>query len=74
MSKEWFGTKTNEEYPYASVVGSLMYVQTCTRPNISFAICMLGRYYSNLGLDHWKATKKVLRYLKGTKLMKIEKH
>jgi len=37
------------------------------RPDISFAVGMLGRYRSNLGLKHWKATKKVLRYLQGTK-------
>ena len=56
-----------EAIPYASVVGSLMYAQICTRPDISFAVGMLGRYQSNLGLDHWKAAKKVLRYLQGTK-------
>ena len=28
---------------------------------------MLGRYQSNSGMDHWKATKKVIRYLQGTK-------
>ncbi|KAK6128152.1 hypothetical protein DH2020_038105 [Rehmannia glutinosa] len=28
---------------------------------------MLGRYQSNPGMDHWKAAKKVLRYLQGTK-------
>ena len=56
-----------ESIPYVSVVRSLMYVQTCTHPDISFAIGMLGRYQSNLGMDHWKATKKVLRYLQGTK-------
>ncbi|KAK9089019.1 hypothetical protein Scep_028101 [Stephania cephalantha] len=53
--------------PYASLVGSLMYAQTCTRPDISFAVGMLGRYQSNPGMDHWKAAKKVLRYLQGTK-------
>jgi len=59
--------KQMENIPYASIVGSLMYAQTCTRPNISFAVGMLGRYQSNPGLDHWKAAKKVLRYLQGTK-------
>ena len=38
--------------PYASIVGSLMYAQTCPRPNISFDVGMLGRYQSNPGLDH----------------------
>jgi hypothetical protein len=28
---------------------------------------MLDRYQSNLGMDHWKAAKKVMRYLQGTK-------
>ncbi|XP_052736591.1 secreted RxLR effector protein 161-like [Vigna angularis] len=56
-----------ESIPYASVVGSLMYAQTCTRPDISFAVGMLGRYQSNPGMDNWKDAKKVLRYLQGTK-------
>uniref|UniRef100_A0A2N9IH71 Integrase catalytic domain-containing protein n=1 Tax=Fagus sylvatica TaxID=28930 RepID=A0A2N9IH71_FAGSY len=59
--------KRMENIPYASVVGSLMYAQTCTRPDISFAVGMLGRYQSNPGMEHWKAAKKVLRYLKGTR-------
>ncbi|XP_047262021.1 secreted RxLR effector protein 161-like [Capsicum annuum] len=56
-----------KEIPYASIVGSLTYTQTCTRPDNSFAVGMLGRYQSNPGMDHWKAAKKVLRYLQGTK-------
>ncbi|GAA0170757.1 transmembrane signal receptor [Lithospermum erythrorhizon] len=59
--------KEMENIPYAPVVGSLMYAQTCTRPDISFDVGMLGRYQSNPRMDHWKATKKVLRYLQGTK-------
>ncbi|XP_070015892.1 secreted RxLR effector protein 161-like [Nicotiana sylvestris] len=54
-----------KDIPYASIVGSLMYAHTCTRPDISFAIGMLGRYQSNPGMDHWKAAKKVLHYLQG---------
>ncbi|XP_071695861.1 secreted RxLR effector protein 161-like [Rutidosis leptorrhynchoides] len=53
--------------PYASVVGSLVYAQVCTRPDIAYITGMLGRYQSNPGMDHWKAAKKVLRYLQGTK-------
>ncbi|CAA7014470.1 unnamed protein product [Microthlaspi erraticum] len=59
--------KEMERIPYASVVGSLNYVQTCTRPDITFAVGMLGRYQSNPGMDHWKAAKKFLKYLQGTK-------
>ena len=53
--------------PYEYAVGSLLYAQTCTRPDISFAVAMLGRYQSNPGMEHWKAAKKVMRYLQGTK-------
>ena len=56
-----------EKFPYASAIGSLMYAQVCTRPDIAFAVDALGRYLSNPGLNHWKAVKKVIRYLQGTK-------
>ena len=56
-----------EKVPYASVVGSLMYAQVCTRPDIAFVVNALGRYLSNPGLNNWKAVTKVMRYLQGTK-------
>ena len=57
--------KEMKNIPYASTLGSLMYTQVCTRPDISYVVGMLGRYQSNLGLEHWKAAKKVMRYLRG---------
>jgi hypothetical protein len=53
-------------YPYASLVGTLMYAQICTRPDIAYVVGVLGRFQSDLGLDHWRVAKKVLRYLQGT--------
>jgi len=53
--------------PYASAVGSIMYAQVCTRPDLTFVTGMLGRYQSDPGPNHWKAIKKVLHYLQGTK-------
>lgn len=44
--------KQMENILYASIVESLMYAQVCTRPDISFAVGMLGKYQSNLGMDH----------------------
>ena len=52
-----------EKIIYASAVGSIMYAQVCTRPDIAYVVGMLGRYQSNLGIDNWKAIKKVLSYL-----------
>ena len=57
--------KEMKNIPYASTLGSLMYTQVCTRHDISYAVGMLGRYQSNPGLEHWKAAKKVMRYLRG---------
>jgi hypothetical protein len=54
-----------EGIPYALVIRSLMYVQTCTKLDINFVAGMLGMHQSNLGLDHCKTMKKVLRYLQG---------
>lgn len=32
-----------QKIPYASAVGSLMYAQVCTRPDLEFVVGMLGR-------------------------------
>ena len=53
--------------PYASIVGSLLYAQVCTRPDLAFAISMLGRFQANPGEKHWTTAKKVMRYLQRTK-------
>jgi len=53
--------------PCASAVGSIMYAQVCTRPDLAFVTGMLGRFQSNPGPEHWKLVKKTLRYMQGTK-------
>ncbi|KAA0058244.1 gag/pol protein [Cucumis melo var. makuwa] len=47
--------------PYASTVGSLIYVMLCTRPDICYAVGIVSRYQSNSGLDHWTAVKIILK-------------
>ena len=53
--------------PYSSAVGSLQYAQVCTHPDLAFVTGLLGRYQSNLGIEHWRMVKKALRYVQGTK-------
>ena len=65
--KNNFEREQMKNIPYASTIGSIMYAQVYTRPNITFVVGMLGRYQSNLRMDYWRAIKKVLRYLQGIK-------
>ena len=55
-----------ERYPYSALVGSLLYIAGCTRPDISHAVGVLTRHMSAPGKEHWKAAKEVVRYLAGT--------
>ena len=52
--------------PYLSTIRSLMYSMMCTRSYICHAVGMANRYQSNLGQEHWKEIKRILRYLKDT--------
>ena len=51
---------------YSRIIGSLMYLTNCTRPDIAQAVNRLSRYTSNPGHNHWKAIVRVLRYLRET--------
>ena len=59
--------KAMEVIPYRQVVGSLMYLMVCTRPDLASAIGMLARFMQDPGRVHWEAAKRVLRYVQHTK-------
>ena len=44
-----------ENRPYRSLVGSLLYVATGTRPDIVFAVCQLSRHLEKPSEEHWNA-------------------
>lgn len=56
-----------DQVEYARVIGSLMYLMTCTRPDIAFTVNSLSKYTSNPGDNHWKAIVRILRYLRYTR-------
>nr|GEX10995.1 zinc finger, CCHC-type [Tanacetum cinerariifolium] len=51
---------------HSRVIGCLMYVMTCTRPDIAFAVSKLSGYTSNPATQHWQAIQSALKYLKKT--------
>ncbi|XP_073017894.1 secreted RxLR effector protein 161-like [Primulina eburnea] len=51
---------------YSSIIGNLMYITNCTRPDIACAVNKLSRFTSKPSDAHWKALTRVLRYLKYT--------
>ncbi len=55
-----------EEYHYSELVGSLLYLSVCTRPDISQAVGVLARHMAKPSMEHWTTTKAVLRYIAGT--------
>jgi hypothetical protein len=52
--------------PYAELVGSLNWLSSNTRPDISTSVGTLCRFISNPGRAHWHAALRVLRYLSAT--------
>jgi hypothetical protein len=56
---------------YQQLVGSLAYISTFTRPDVSRAHSVLARHLQNPGQKHVAAAKHVWRYLIGTKHLAI---
>jgi len=51
---------------YQSMIGSLLYLQIGTHPDISFAVSRLAQYGTNPSAQHIRLAKYVLAYLVGT--------
>ncbi|CAI7786088.1 unnamed protein product, partial [Closterium sp. NIES-53] len=49
---------------YPELVGCLMYLMTCTRPDLAYPLSILARYVApgRHRPNHWEAAKRVLRY------------
>ncbi|CAI7840627.1 unnamed protein product [Closterium sp. NIES-53] len=54
--------------PYPELVGCLMYLMTCTRPDLAYPLRILARYVApgRHRLEHMAAANRVLRYLCST--------
>eukprot|EP00798_Chlamydomonas_sp_ICE-L_P016069 gene16068-biopygen25060 len=56
---------------YISLIGSFIYLSTCTRPDIAFAVSTLSRFSANPTEAHWKAAKRLLIYLRDHRYLGI---
>ena len=52
--------------PYMRLVGCVLYLMTCTRPDISLATTSVSRFMQKPLYVHWLACLHLVRYLKGT--------
>ncbi len=55
-----------EHHKYRSVVGSMQYIASCTRPDISFALHRLSTKLVKPTQADWRRAMRVLDYLAGT--------
>jgi hypothetical protein len=62
---------SKEECNYLGIVGSLLHLMNCTRPDIAQAVQTLCKYGFRPGPDHCNALKGVLRYLLGNQRLGI---
>jgi hypothetical protein len=59
LSKTLCSSMTDErdrmsKIPYASAIGSVMYVMMCNRPDVAYALSVTSRYPAYPGQNHWQ--------------------
>jgi len=54
-----------DQTKYKGLIGSLLYL-TAGRPDIMFSVCLCARFQAIPKESHYIATKRILKYLKGT--------
>ncbi|KAJ9506890.1 hypothetical protein QJQ45_002417 [Haematococcus lacustris] len=54
------------EHSYAELVGSLMHLAVCTRPDIAHAVGLCAKYMAAPTQQHWQTLHGVLRYVAST--------
>lgn len=60
-----------KEFPYPSLIWSLLYFSTHTGPDIMFLMGFFSRLVESSKTAHWVAAKPVLRHLQGGQEIRI---
>lgn len=67
---EWHNMKDKHD-TYMTVVGAMLYLAACTRPDISYCVSVLARFVSNPAPEHFQAMQRLLIYVRDTASMKL---
>lgn len=51
---------------YKEIIGSLIYLMTCTRPDLCYSVSKLSQFMHKPTYSHLNVAKHILKYLKGT--------
>ncbi|OWZ16109.1 Pol Polyprotein [Phytophthora megakarya] len=57
---------------FQSLVGSLLWIARCTRPDVAFAVRKATRKTHSPSMVDWRLAKRILRYLTGTKQLRLQ--
>ena len=60
-----------DEQRYMQAVGSLGWLAGATRPDITYAVSLLGCFSKDPGKTHWEGVKRVFQYIAGTKGLRL---
>lgn len=63
MELDTDGAPVPGNVPYRQAIGSLIYLVSCTRPDLAFTVRRLSQYLESPRKQHWEAVKRALRYL-----------
>ena len=58
--------KEMADKPYQPVLGSIVWGQLATCPDLSFAVLLLSQFQANPGIEHWKSLLHIIGYIKNT--------
>ena len=60
------GNELQTVRPYRELVGALIYISTCTRPDVAFAVNRHAQYFADPTDVHYDSALKILGYLNST--------
>jgi hypothetical protein len=71
LTKEDSVLEAEEHRLYQSIIGSWIYLVTYTRPDLAYPVSYLSQFLAAPSKSHLTAAKRLLRYFKGTKDLKL---